>query len=110
MLMSGTHSKIDAFLTWAWDYVDRDHAATVEASSVPQRIAWGDDDQDAPHISLDRPEPAGIPARHETNAPDRGTGSARTSRRPLGGPGPRAGSITERINATARRRIVTWSG
>jgi len=60
MLLSGTHSKIDAFLTWAWDYFDRDHAATVEAS-MPKRIAWGDDDQDAPHISLDRPEPAATP-------------------------------------------------
>jgi len=62
MLLSGTHSKADAFLTWAWDYFDRDHAATVEASSVPQRIAWGDDDQDIPHISLDRPHPADSPA------------------------------------------------
>ena len=39
MLLSGTHSKADAFLTWAWDrpgwdYFDRDHAATVEASTV----------------------------------------------------------------------------
>ena len=24
MLLSGTHSKTDAFLTWAWDYFDRD--------------------------------------------------------------------------------------
>jgi NADH dehydrogenase len=62
MLLSGTHSKADAFLTWAWDYFDRDHAATVEASSVPQRIAWGDDDQDIPHISLDRPHFADPPA------------------------------------------------
>src|SRR4051794_32921915 len=62
MLLSGTHSRTDAFLTWAWDYFDRDHAATVEASSVPRRIAWGDDDQDVPHISLDRPQPADTPA------------------------------------------------
>jgi len=62
MLLSGTHSKTDAFLTWAWDYFDRDHAATVEASSEPQRIAWGGDDQDAPHISLDRLESADTPA------------------------------------------------
>jgi NADH:ubiquinone reductase (H+-translocating) len=61
MLLSGIHSKTDAFLTWAWDYFDRDHAATVEASSVPQRIAWGGDDQDVPHISLDRPESANAP-------------------------------------------------
>ena len=62
MLLSGTHSKTDAFLTWAWDYFDRDHAATVEASTAPRRIAWGDDDQDVPHISLDRPQPADTPA------------------------------------------------
>jgi NADH dehydrogenase len=58
MLLSGTHSKTDAFLTWAWDYFDRDHAATIEASSAPQRIAWGDDHEDVPHISLDRPQSA----------------------------------------------------
>ena len=63
MLLSGTHSKADAFLTWAWDFFDRDHAATVEASSMPKRIAWGDDDQDIPHISLDRPEAADAPPR-----------------------------------------------
>jgi hypothetical protein len=26
MLLSGVHSKIDAFLSWGWDYFDRDHA------------------------------------------------------------------------------------
>ncbi len=59
MLLSGVHSKTDAFITWAWDYFDRDHAATVEASTAPRRIAWAAEDEDAPHISLDRPEPAG---------------------------------------------------
>ena len=51
MLLSGTHSKTDAFLTWAWDYFDRDHAATIEASAAPRRIAWGGDDEDAAHLS-----------------------------------------------------------
>jgi NADH dehydrogenase len=61
-LLSGAHSRTDAFLTWGWDYFDRDHAATVEASSAPTRIAWGDDTGDVPHITLgDRPGPAGIP-------------------------------------------------
>jgi NADH dehydrogenase len=59
MLLSGAHSKTDAFLSWAWDYFDRDHAATVEASATPHRIAWGDDEQDVPHIVLDRPAHAG---------------------------------------------------
>ena len=53
MLLSGAHSKTDAFLAWAWDYFDRDHAATVEASSVPKRIAWGDREADVPHILLE---------------------------------------------------------
>ena len=54
MLLSGAHSKTDAFLSWAWDYFDRDHAAVVEASTTPQRIAWGDDAADVPHISVER--------------------------------------------------------
>ena len=59
MLLSGAHSKTDAFLSWAWDYFDRDHAATIEASSTPHRIAWGDDERDVPHISVDEPRPTG---------------------------------------------------
>jgi NADH dehydrogenase len=52
MLLSGVHSQTDAFLTWAWDYFDRDHAATVEVSAAPQRVAWADHGEDAPHIFL----------------------------------------------------------
>ena len=52
MLLSGVHSRTDAFLTWAWDYFDRDHAATVEVSAAPQRVAWADHGEDVPHIFL----------------------------------------------------------
>ncbi|MDX6324347.1 MAG: hypothetical protein QOK15_701 [Nocardioidaceae bacterium] len=55
MLLSGAHSTTDAFLSWGWDYFDRDHAATVEAASAPQRIAWGDDANDVPHINVEEP-------------------------------------------------------
>lgn len=55
MLLSGVHSRTDAFLSWAWDYFDRDHAATVESHDTPRRIAWGDDTDDVPHIDLDAP-------------------------------------------------------
>ena len=58
MLLSGAHSKTDAFLSWAWDYFDRDHAAVVESSTTPRRIAWGDDAADVPHISVEREPPA----------------------------------------------------
>jgi NADH dehydrogenase len=54
MLLSGVHSKSDAFMTWAWDYFERDHAAIVESHSSPQRIAWDDEGDEGPHIELDR--------------------------------------------------------
>ena len=59
MLLSGVHSKIDAFLSWGWDYFDRDHAATIEATAAtPERLAWADHGEDMPHIVLDRPQKA----------------------------------------------------
>jgi NADH dehydrogenase len=64
MLLSGAHSKTDAFLSWGWDYFDRDHAATVEASTTPQRIAWGDEAADVPHIEVDDDRP---PTPHGPN-------------------------------------------
>jgi NADH dehydrogenase len=51
LLLSGAHSRTDAFLTWAWEYFDRDHAATAEASAAPARIVWGDDPADRPHLT-----------------------------------------------------------
>ena len=54
MLLSGVHCKIDAFLTWAWDYFDRDHSAILEIYSAPQRIVWAHADSERPHIPLDR--------------------------------------------------------
>jgi NADH dehydrogenase len=51
-LLSGAHSRTDAFLSWAWDYFDRDHAATVDASTDPSRIVWDDEEGDRPHLDL----------------------------------------------------------
>jgi len=53
MLLSGAHSKADAFMAWAWEYFDRDHTAIVESSGEPRRIVWGDEDADVPHIEVD---------------------------------------------------------
>ena len=52
LLLSGAHDRTNAFVSWAWDYFDRDHSAMVEATSTPPRIAWGDD-EDEPHIVVD---------------------------------------------------------
>jgi len=54
MLLSGAHSRADAFMSWAWDYFDRDHPAMVEASATPARIAWGDEIADRPNIVVSR--------------------------------------------------------
>ena len=35
LLLSGAHSRTDAFLSWAWDYFDRDHAATGRRARKP---------------------------------------------------------------------------
>ena len=53
MLLSGTHSKVNAFISWAWDYFDRDHSAKIEAYSEPHRI-WESEKAHQPHIILDR--------------------------------------------------------
>jgi NADH dehydrogenase len=52
MLLSGVHSKTDAFLNWAWEYFDHDHTAHIEASAAPHRIAWETDEDDVPHIHV----------------------------------------------------------
>jgi len=54
MLLSGLHAKVDAFLSWAWDYFDRDHSAMVEIYSAPRRIVWAHDERDRPHIAEDQ--------------------------------------------------------
>ena len=59
MLLSGAHSKTDAFLTWAWDYFDRDHAATVEASTTPRADRLGRPTTRTSRTSrVERPNPA----------------------------------------------------
>jgi len=64
MLLSGVHSKVDSFLAWGWDYFDRDHAATIEATTAtPERLAWAEQGEDVPHIMVDRPEATGGGAR-----------------------------------------------
>ena len=65
-LLSGVHSKTDAFLEWAWDYFERDHAATVEASAAPRRLAWADHGEDIPHIILGPPHETDTTSTTET--------------------------------------------
>ena len=65
MLLSGVHSKTDAFLEWAWDYFDRDHAATVEASATPRAARLGRPRRGRP---AHRPGPTRRQRPHSTEA------------------------------------------
>ncbi len=51
ILLSGTHSRVDAFLNWAEDYFHHARPADLELSgSTPGRIAWADTTADRPAI------------------------------------------------------------
>ncbi len=52
ILLSGTHSRVDAFLNWADDYFHHDRAPDIELEGSPSRIAWADDAADRPSISV----------------------------------------------------------
>ena len=51
ILLSGAHSRVDAFLNWADDYFHHDRAPDLELSGTTNRIAWADDNADRPTIS-----------------------------------------------------------
>jgi NADH dehydrogenase len=50
VLLSGIHSQVDAFLNWADDYFHHDRAADLELEDSVGRIAWSDDEADAPTL------------------------------------------------------------
>jgi NADH dehydrogenase len=45
LLLSGTRSKVDAFIAWGWDYFSKNRAIAVVDRPDAARIEWGDDDQ-----------------------------------------------------------------
>jgi NADH dehydrogenase len=50
ILLSGAHSRVDAFLNWADDYFHHGRAPELELDGTPTRIAWADNDADRPKI------------------------------------------------------------
>ena len=46
ILLSGTHSRVDAFLNWADDYFHHNRAPDLELEGTPSRIAWAADPTD----------------------------------------------------------------
>jgi len=50
ILLSGVHSRVDAFMNWADDYFHHARAPELELAGTPTRIAWADNDADRPTI------------------------------------------------------------
>jgi NADH dehydrogenase len=46
ILLSGTHSRVDAFLNWAEDYFHHNRAPDLELAGTSSRIAWAVDPAD----------------------------------------------------------------
>jgi NADH dehydrogenase len=45
-LMSGVHQRVDAFLSWAWDFVGSSRSTAILDDPDAARIEWGDDNGD----------------------------------------------------------------
>jgi NADH dehydrogenase len=54
MLMTGVRNRIDAFVSWSWDYFGKSHGPQVLDRSDAARIDWGDGEPDAPSDAGDR--------------------------------------------------------
>jgi NADH dehydrogenase len=54
MLMTGVRNRIDAFVSWGWDYFGKSHGPQVLDRSDAARIDWGDDADESPAIAGER--------------------------------------------------------
>jgi NADH dehydrogenase len=48
MLMTGVRNRIDAFVSWGWDFFSKTRGPQVLDRSETARIDWGDDEPEAP--------------------------------------------------------------
>jgi NADH:ubiquinone reductase (H+-translocating) len=46
MLLSGARNRMDAFISWGWDYFSKNRATAVIDRPDATTIDWGDDDED----------------------------------------------------------------
>ena len=47
-LMSGIHERVDAFISWAWDFLGHSRTSAFIDDPDKARIDWGDDDEETP--------------------------------------------------------------
>jgi len=46
MLLSGARNRVDAFMSWGWDYFSKNRATAIVDRPDATTIDWGDDDED----------------------------------------------------------------
>ncbi len=59
MLLSGSRQKIDAFVSWGWDYFSKSRTSALLDDSDVGQIDWGDDDPGQPATEKASAETAG---------------------------------------------------
>ena len=68
-LMSGVHQRVDAFLSWGWDFVGSSRSSSLLDDPDRAKIDWGDEDDDPPAAGApEAAAPAGEPAGAKANA------------------------------------------
>ena len=60
MLLSGARERVDAFVSWGWDYFARSRQGALVEEDAVNQIDWGDDDDEP--LSSGPPPTAGTPA------------------------------------------------
>ena len=50
--MSGIRQRVNAFISWGWDYFGSNRSVAVLDRPDAARIDWGDDDEATPPTSL----------------------------------------------------------
>ena len=61
-LMSGSRTRIDAFIAWASDFIGSSRASSIIEDPDAARIDWGDEEGDDEPLSDEPPETAAAPA------------------------------------------------
>ncbi len=51
MLMSGVRNRVDAFISWGWDYFSTNRATALIDRPDAMTIDWGDDDEEKPDLT-----------------------------------------------------------
>ncbi len=69
MLLSGTRQRIDAFVSWGWDYFSRSRTSGLLDARADRQIDWGDEDESPPPAASTAAPSAGTAATPAPTSP-----------------------------------------